>query len=192
MQTQPKTKKTGGPGRRIMISGGGTGGHVFPAIAIAQALQTLDPDIQILFVGAQGKIEMEKVPKAGFPIKGLWISGFQRKLTWRNLLFPIKLIYSLAKAFRMVQSFKPQAAVGVGGYASYPTLAAASWRGLPCLIQEQNSHAGVANKMLKDRVQKVCVAYEQMEKDFPAEKIVLPEIQFVRIYRQTKGKRQRP
>ncbi len=160
------------PKRRVIISGGGTGGHVFPAIAIAQALQRLSPGIEIRFVGAQGKIEMEKVPQAGFPIDGLWISGFQRRLTWRNLLFPLKLIYSLLQALRIVGRFRPQAAVGVGGYASYPTLATAAWRGVPTLIQEQNSHAGVANKMLRDRVRKVCVAYEGMERYFPADKLV--------------------
>ncbi len=173
MSAPTKNKQQAGdPKRRVIISGGGSGGHVFPAIAIAQALQRLAPGIEIRFVGAQGKIEMEKVPKAGFPIDGLWISGFQRKLTLRNLLFPIKLIYSLFKAMSIVSRFRPQVAIGVGGYASYPTLATAAWRGIPTLIQEQNSHAGVANKMLRDRVRKVCVAYEGMERYFPADKLV--------------------
>lgn len=170
--TRNKTKNQPTRPLRIIISGGGTGGHVFPAIAIAKALQALEPKVEILFVGALGKLEMEKVPKAGFPIKGLWISGFQRKLTVRNLLFPVKLLVSLVKALRIVWTFKPDAVVGVGGYASYPTLAAAAWLGTPGLIQEQNSYAGVTNKMLKGKVEKVCVAYPRMERYFPAEKIV--------------------
>lgn len=158
---------------RIIISGGGTGGHVFPAIAIADAVKAKEPGAQILFVGALGKIEMEKVPKAGYPIEGLWISGFQRSLSPRNLLFPIKLLYSLLKARSIVRKFKPQVAVGVGGYASGPLLDIASRKGIPALIQEQNSYAGVTNKLLSKRVQKVCVAYDGMERFFPVEKIVL-------------------
>lgn len=158
---------------RIIISGGGTGGHVFPAIAIADAVKAKVPGAQILFVGALGKIEMEKVPKAGYPIEGLWISGFQRSLSPRNLLFPFKLLYSLFKARSIVRKFKPQVAVGVGGYASGPLLDIASRTGIPALIQEQNSYAGVTNKLLGKRVKKVCVAYEGMERFFPAEKIVL-------------------
>lgn len=174
MAAVPTNKTKNQPTRplRIIISGGGTGGHVFPAIAIAKAIQAIEPKVEILFVGALGKLEMEKVPKAGFPIKGLWISGFQRKLTLRNLLFPVKLLVSLIEALRIVWSFKPDVAVGVGGYASYPTLATAAWLGTPGLIQEQNSYAGVTNKMLKEKVEKVCVAYYQMERYFPAEKIV--------------------
>ena len=167
-----KTKNQQIRPRRIIISGGGTGGHVFPAIAIAKALQKIDPAIEVLFVGAEGKIEMETVPKAGFPIKGLWISGFQRKLTLRNLLFPIKLLSSLVKAFGIVRKFKPDVAVGVGGYASYPTVQVASWLGTPGLIQEQNSYAGMTNKMLKGTVDKVCVAYPNMERYFPKEKLI--------------------
>ena len=162
---------TGAP--RIIISGGGTGGHVFPAIAIADAIKAKVPGVEILFVGAQGKIEMEKVPKAGYPIEGLWISGFQRSLSLRNLLFPVKLVYSLLKARSIVRKFKPQVAVGVGGYASGPLLEIATRLGIPALIQEQNSYAGVTNKLLSKKVQKVCVAYSGMEKFFPAEKIVL-------------------
>lgn len=158
---------------RIIISGGGTGGHVFPAIAIADAVKAKVPGAQILFVGALGKIEMEKVPKAGYSIEGLWISGFQRSLSPRNLLFPVKLMYSLLKARAIVSKFKPQVAVGVGGYASGPLLDIASRKGIPALIQEQNSYAGVTNKLLSKRVQKVCVAYEGMERFFPAAKIVL-------------------
>lgn len=158
---------------RIIISGGGTGGHVFPAIAIADAIKAKVPGVEILFVGAQGKIEMEKVPKAGYSIEGLWISGFQRSLSFRNLLFPVKLIHSLLNARSILRKFKPQVAVGVGGYASGPLLDMATRKGIPALIQEQNSYAGVTNKLLSQRVQKVCVAYEGMERFFPAEKIVL-------------------
>jgi len=162
---------TGAP--RIIISGGGTGGHVFPAIAIADSIKAKVPGVEILFVGAQGKIEMEKVPQAGYPIEGLWISGFQRSLSLRNLLFPVKLVYSLLKARTIIRKFKPQVAVGVGGYASGPLLEIATRFGIPALIQEQNSYAGVTNKLLSKKVQKVCVAYTGMEKFFPAEKIVL-------------------
>jgi len=158
---------------KIIISGGGTGGHVFPAIAIANELKSQLNDVDILFVGAQGKLEMEKVPKAGYPIKGLWISGIDRKLTLRNLIFPFKLINSLWRAHRIIGKFRPDVVVGVGGFASYPTLAVASWKGIPTLIQEQNSYAGVSNRMLKDKVQKVCVAYEKMERYFPKDKIIL-------------------
>lgn len=158
---------------KIIISGGGTGGHVFPAIAIANELKKNDPSIEILFVGAKGKLEMEKVPKAGYPIKGLWISGFHRKLTLRNLLFPLKLLFSLVKAFWIVKTFKPQVAVGVGGFASGPVLQVANMLGIPTLLQEQNSYAGVTNKLLAKKADKICVAYDNMDKYFPAEKIVL-------------------
>ncbi len=158
---------------KVMISGGGTGGHVFPAIAIANELKNSVPDVDILFVGAKGKIEMDKVPKAGYPIKGLWISGFHRKLTLRNLMFPIKLIASLWKAFWIVKRFRPDVVVGVGGFASGPVLFIANKLGYPTLIQEQNSFAGVTNKLLAKQVKTICVAYENMEKVFPKEKIVL-------------------
>ncbi|NUO01725.1 MAG: undecaprenyldiphospho-muramoylpentapeptide beta-N-acetylglucosaminyltransferase [Saprospiraceae bacterium] len=158
---------------KIIISGGGTGGHVFPAIAIADAIKKMRPDTEILFVGAKGKIEMEKVPKAGYPIEGLWISGFHRKLTLKNLLFPLKLLTSLWKARRIVARFKPDAAVGVGGYASGPLLRAATSRGIPALLQEQNSFAGVTNRILAAKAEKICVAYDHMERYFPAGKIVL-------------------
>ncbi len=157
---------------KVIISGGGSGGHVFPAIAIADELKKTNPDIELLFVGAKGKIEMEKVPKAGYPIKGLWISGFQRKLTWRNLLFPFKLMHSIWKAFWIVRRFKPDVAVGVGGFASGPTLEMASRLGVPCLLQEQNSYAGLTNKLLAKKVNKICVAYDKMERFFPADRIV--------------------
>ena len=156
---------------KVIISGGGTGGHIYPAIAIADALKTEQKDIDILFVGAEGKMEMEKVPKAGYPIEGLWISGFHRKLTLRNLLFPFKLISSLWKAHRIIKRFKPDAVVGVGGFASGPTLEIASRLGIPTLIQEQNSYAGVTNKLLSKKANKICVAYQNMERFFPKEKI---------------------
>ncbi|MEM6377000.1 MAG: undecaprenyldiphospho-muramoylpentapeptide beta-N-acetylglucosaminyltransferase [Bacteroidota bacterium] len=157
---------------RIIISGGGTGGHIFPAIAIADAIKAEDPSTDILFVGAKGKIEMDKVPQAGYRIQGLWISGFQRKLTLRNLLFPVKLAWSLLKSRQIIRRFRPQVAVGVGGFASGPLLEMAVRSGIPALIQEQNSYAGITNKLLGKRVQKICVAYDGMERFFPAEKIV--------------------
>ncbi len=158
---------------KIIISGGGTGGHVFPAIAIADAIKKMRPDADILFVGAQGKLEMEKVPNAGYPIEGLWISGFQRSLTLRNLMFPIKLIHSWWRARQIVRRFRPDVAVGVGGYASGPTLNAAGAFGIPTVLQEQNSYPGVTNKILAKKAAKICVAYDGMEKFFPKEKIVL-------------------
>lgn len=158
---------------KVIISGGGTGGHIFPAIAIANALKAKDESIDIMFVGAKGKIEMEKVPQAGYTIEGLWISGFHRKLTLRNLMFPFKLISSLWKARGIVKKFKPDVAVGVGGYASGPTLQMAARAGVPTLVQEQNSYAGVTNRILAGKVNKVCVAYSGMEKFFPKEKIIL-------------------
>ncbi len=157
---------------RIVFSGGGTGGHVFPAIAIADALKLKKPGADILFVGAKGKIEMDRVPKAGYPIKGLWISGFHRGKIFRNLLFPFKLIWSLFKSWRILKKFKPDAVVGVGGFASGPTLHIASLMGIPTLIQEQNSYPGFTNKFLSDKVDKICVAYDGMDKYFPKEKII--------------------
>ncbi len=157
---------------KIIISGGGTGGHIFPAIAIANALKSRQPDTEILFVGAQGRMEMEKVPRAGYPIEGLWISGFQRKLSLPNLLFPVKLVSSMLKARQIIRRFKPDVAVGVGGYASGPLLEMATRMGIPALIQEQNSYAGATNRLLAKKVQKICVAYEGMERYFPKEKIV--------------------
>lgn len=158
---------------RIIISGGGTGGHIFPAIAIAHAVKKLEPSAGILFVGAKGKMEMEKVPQAGYPIEGLWISGLQRNDFKANLLFPLKVVSSLWKARSIIRQFKPQVAVGVGGYASGPLLYMASKMGVACLIQEQNSFAGLTNRILGKRVQKICVAFEGMEKFFPKEKIIL-------------------
>jgi len=157
---------------RILISGGGTGGHVFPAIAIANQLRELLPEVEIKFVGATGKIEMKKVPAAGYPIIGLPIRGLQRKLTARNLSVPFRLLSSLFKAYQLIRKFKPQVAIGVGGYASFPTLYMANKLGVKTMIQEQNSFAGVANKLLRGRADKYCVAYEKMENYFPKEKLV--------------------
>lgn len=157
---------------RFILSGGGTGGHIFPAIAIANELKNRYPDAEFLFVGAKDRMEMEKVPQAGYEIEGLWITGLQRKLTLKNLMFPIKLISSLMKASKIVSRVKPHAVIGTGGFASGPLLRVASGRNIPCLLQEQNSYAGITNKLLKDRVAKICVAYDGMEKFFPKEKLV--------------------
>lgn len=167
-----QTPPSGGRGVRIIISGGGTGGHIFPAVAIANALKKLNPSTEILFVGANGRMEMDKVPAAGYKIIGLDIQGIQRKSIWKNLLFPVKLLASLNKATGIIKDFKPDAAVGVGGYASGPLLYAASMKGVPTLIQEQNSYAGITNKWLSKKAQKICVAFDEMDKFFPAEKIV--------------------
>ena len=157
---------------RVIISGGGTGGHIFPAISIANAIKALRPEAQILFVGALGRMEMQRVPAAGYDIKGLPICGFDRK----NLLKNIKVLYKIWKSQRMakkiIKDFQPQVAVGVGGYASGPTLNKAAAMGIPCLIQEQNSYAGVTNKLLAKKAEKICVAYDGMERFFPADKII--------------------
>jgi UDP-N-acetylglucosamine--N-acetylmuramyl-(pentapeptide) pyrophosphoryl-undecaprenol N-acetylglucosamine transferase len=158
---------------KVIISGGGTGGHIYPAIAIANALKNKIIDIDILFIGAKDRMEMEKVPSAGYKIKGLWISGLQRRLTIKNLLFPLKVISSLFQARNIIDEFKPDIVIGVGGYASGPTLRAATYKGVPTLIQEQNSFPGITNKMLASKVNKICVAYEGMEKFFPKSKIIL-------------------
>ncbi|MEM0519182.1 undecaprenyldiphospho-muramoylpentapeptide beta-N-acetylglucosaminyltransferase [Aequorivita flava] len=158
---------------KFIISGGGTGGHIYPAVAIANELKTRFPDAEFLFVGAADRMEMEKVPQAGYKITGLWISGLQRSLSLQNLAFPLKLITSLWKSLKIIQKFKPHLAIGTGGFASGPLLRVAAFRGIPCLIQEQNSHAGITNKWLSGKVQKICVAYEGMAKFFPAEKIKL-------------------
>lgn len=157
---------------RVIISGGGTGGHVFPAIAIADAIKAAAPDTEILFVGANGKIEMEKVPKAGYKIEGLNITGFQRKLTLRNLSFPFKLAASMLKAVMIVRKFRPDVAVGVGGYASGPVLKIANTFGIPTVLQEQNSFAGVTNRILASKANAVCVAYDGLERFFPKDKII--------------------
>ena len=158
---------------KIIISGGGTGGHVFPAIAIAGAIRSKYPDAQFLFVGANGKIEMDKVPAAGYDIVGLDIRGLQRNLSLANLKFPIRLIKSCWKARQIIKKFKPDVAVGVGGYASGPLLFMAAQQGIPCLIQEQNSYPGITNKLLASAAKKICVAYEGMEKYFEQSKLLL-------------------
>jgi UDP-N-acetylglucosamine--N-acetylmuramyl-(pentapeptide) pyrophosphoryl-undecaprenol N-acetylglucosamine transferase len=158
---------------RLIISGGGTGGHIFPAIAIANEFRERHPDAQILFVGAKDKMEMTRVPEAGYRIIGLWISGLQRKLTFSNLLFPLKMIVSYLKAISIVRKFKPHAVIGTGGFASGPIMMAATRLGIPSVIQEQNSFAGLANKQVAGKVSKVCVAYDGMEKYFPKDKIVV-------------------
>jgi len=157
---------------KILITGGGTGGHVFPAIAIADAIKKLRPDTEFLFVGANGKMEMERVPKAGYDIVGLNIAGFQRSLSLKNLSFPIKLLRSLWKAKSIVKKFMPDVVIGTGGYASGPVMRAAQGAGIPTLIQEQNSYAGVTNKLLAKNASKICVAYDHMEQFFPQDKIV--------------------
>ena len=158
---------------RIIISGGGTGGHIFPAVSIANAIKEQRPDTEILFVGAEGRMEMHRVPAAGYPIKGLPIAGFNRKNLLKNIPVLIKLFKSQQLAKAIIKEFKPQAAVGVGGYASGPTLKVAGNMGIPTLLQEQNSYAGVTNKLLAKQAHKICVAYEGMERFFEKEKIIL-------------------
>ncbi len=158
---------------RLIISGGGTGGHIFPAVAIANAFKERYPQAEILFVGAKGRMEMTRVPEAGYRIIGLWISGIQRKLTWTNLLFPVKLVASYVAARRIVRQFKPQIVIGTGGYASGPMMLAASAAGVPTLVQEQNSYAGLTNKRVAEKASRICVAYQGMEKYFPPGKIVV-------------------
>lgn len=159
--------------KRVLISGGGTGGHIFPALSIAAAIKRRSPECEILFVGAQGRMEMERVPAAGFPIKGLPVAGFDRKRPWRNVAVLWKLWKSLRMARRIVREFRPQIAIGVGGYASGPTLKAAQRAGVPTLLQEQNSYAGVTNKLLASKAGVVCTAYEGMERFFPAGNIIM-------------------
>jgi len=158
---------------RIIISGGGTGGHIYPALAIANSLNEYYENIRLLFVGAYGKMEMQKVPEAGYPIKGIWISGIHRKLSWKNIVFPLKLIFSLIQANRILSQYKPDLAIGVGGFASGPLLWMASKKRIPTLIQEQNSYAGITNKILARNADCICVAYEGMENYFPKHKIVI-------------------
>lgn len=162
---------------RVIISGGGTGGHIFPAVSIAGKLKEVNPETEILFVGAEGKMEMEKVPAAGYEIVGLPVVGLQRQLNWKNICndiqIPFKVIASLRKAGKVIDSFKPDLVIGVGGYASAPTLWMATAKHVPALIQEQNSYAGLTNKILAKRVGRICTAYEGMEKFFPADKITI-------------------
>ena len=158
---------------RFILSGGGTGGHIYPAVAIADELKSRYPDAEFLFVGASDRMEMDKVPQAGYKIEGLWISGIQRKLTLKNLAFPFKLLSSLMRSRKIVNAFKPDAVIGTGGFASGPLLQVASSKGIPSLIQEQNSFPGITNKLLAKKVNTICVAYEGLEKFFPKAKIRL-------------------
>ena len=158
---------------RVIISGGGTGGHIFPAVSIANKLKEINPETEILFVGAEGRMEMEKVPAAGYRIIGLPVAGLQRKLTLSNLALPLKVLKSVRMARKILKEFKPDIAIGVGGYASAPLLWAAGQLGIPCLIQEQNGYAGLTNKILGKKAKSICVAYEGMESFFPADRIIL-------------------
>jgi len=157
---------------RFILSGGGTGGHIYPAIAIANELKRRHAEAEFLFVGAKDKMEMEKVPQAGYKIEGLWISGLQRKLTLKNLMFPLKLVSSLFRARKIVKQFKPNVAIGTGGFASGPLLKMAASSKIPCVLQEQNSYAGITNKLLANKAKRICVAYDGMEQFFPKEKII--------------------
>ena len=158
---------------KFILSGGGTGGHIYPAIAIANELKLQFPDAEFLFVGAKDKMEMQKVPQAGYEIKGLWISGIQRKITLQNMMFPFKLITSLWDSNKIIRNFKPNVVIGTGGFASGPLLRAAGSSGIPTVIQEQNSFPGITNKLLSKKANAICVAYENLERFFPKEKIVL-------------------
>lgn len=158
---------------KVIISGGGTGGHIFPAIAIANAIKEKQPESSILFVGAENRMEMDRVPKAGYPIIGLPVAGFNRQKLWKNISVLWKLVKSIFKAKRVIKDFRPDVAVGVGGFASGPTLKAAEMLNIPTLIQEQNSYAGVTNKLLAKKASRICVAYDNMERFFPKEKIIL-------------------
>jgi UDP-N-acetylglucosamine--N-acetylmuramyl-(pentapeptide) pyrophosphoryl-undecaprenol N-acetylglucosamine transferase len=158
--------------KKFILSGGGTGGHIYPAIAIANELKERFPDSEILFVGAKDKMEMQKVPQAGYKIKGLWIAGIQRRFTFDNAMFPLKLVSSLTKSIGIVREFKPDVVIGTGGFASGPLLRAASVMGVPTVIQEQNSYPGITNKWLAKRANKICVAYDNLQRFFPASKIV--------------------
>lgn len=158
---------------RYLISGGGTGGHIFPAVSIANALKELDPEAEILFVGALGRMEMERVPQAGYPIIGLPVRGFNRSQPWKNVSVLIDLLKSLRQVKQIIRDFRPDVGVGVGGYASGAAMWQAAKMGIPILLQEQNGFAGVTNKLLKDKAAKICVAYEGMERFFPADKIIL-------------------
>lgn len=158
---------------KFILSGGGTGGHIYPAIAIANELKSRFPDAEFLFVGAQDKMEMQKVPQAGYKIKGLWISGIQRRLTLDNSLFPLKLMASLLKSRTIIREFKPDVVIGTGGFASGPLLQVAAMAGIPTVIQEQNSYPGITNKWLSKKANKICVAYENLERFFPKNKLIL-------------------
>ena len=158
---------------RFIISGGGTGGHIYPAVAIANELKSRFPEAEFLFVGAKDKMEMQKVPQAGYAIKGLWISGIQRKLTLDNAMFPFKLLSSMWNSIRIIKSFKPDVVIGTGGFASGAVLKVASMLNIPTVIQEQNSYPGITNKLLAKKANKICVAYENLERFFPKNKMIL-------------------
>jgi len=158
---------------RFILSGGGTGGHIYPAIAIANELESRFPDAEILFVGASDKMEMQKVPQAGYKIKGLWIAGLQRKLTFQNLMFPFKLVSSLWESRKIIKKFKPDVVIGTGGFASGPLLKMANSMNIPTVIQEQNSYPGITNKLLSKKANSICVAYDHLERFFPADKMIL-------------------
>lgn len=176
--------------KRVIVSGGGTGGHIFPALSIANALKKLEPDIEILFVGAEGKMEMEKVPEAGYRIEGLPVRGLQRRLTWENVKVLIHLWKSLRKAKRILREFKPDAVVGVGGYASGPIGRVAAKAGVPLILQEQNSYAGVTNKLLARKACRICVAYDGMERFFDKDKLVFTGNPVRKNLLQAKGNRE--
>ncbi|AWG20214.1 undecaprenyldiphospho-muramoylpentapeptide beta-N-acetylglucosaminyltransferase [Flavobacterium faecale] len=158
---------------KFILSGGGTGGHIYPAVAIANELKLRFPNAEFLFVGAQDKMEMQKVPQAGYAIKGLWIAGLQRKITLQNMMFPIKIVDSLIKSRKIIKEFKPDVAIGTGGFASGPLLQMANSMGIPTVIQEQNSFPGITNKLLSKKASAICVAYENLERFFPSEKMIL-------------------
>lgn len=157
---------------KVILSGGGTGGHIYPAIAIANEIKQRFPNAEILFVGAQDKMEMQKVPQAGYQIEGLWIAGIQRKLTLQNMMFPLKLISSLWKSRKIINKFNPNVVIGTGGFASGPLLQVANSKGIPTVVQEQNSYPGITNKILSKKANKICVAYDKLERFFPKDKIV--------------------
>ncbi len=157
---------------KILVSGGGTGGHIYPAVSIANELKQRHPETEFLFVGAKDRMEMEKVPQNGYKIKGLWITGIQRKITLKNMMFPFKLISSLWNANKIIKSFKPDVVIGTGGFASGPTLMRANANGIPTLIQEQNSFPGITNKLLSKKANKICVAYDGLDRFFPKDKII--------------------
>lgn len=175
---------------KFIISGGGTGGHIYPAVAIAKELQKRHPQASFLFVGAKDRMEMEKVPQEGFDIEGLWISGIHRKFSWSNFMFPFKLLSSIVKSRKIIKKFQPNVVVGTGGFASGPLLKAAAQKGVPYVLQEQNSFAGITNKWLAKDANKICVAYDGMEKFFPANKIINTGNPIREAVLNTKGKRE--
>jgi UDP-N-acetylglucosamine--N-acetylmuramyl-(pentapeptide) pyrophosphoryl-undecaprenol N-acetylglucosamine transferase len=186
--SSPSLRK--GWGGRFILSGGGTGGHIYPAIAIANELKLRFPNAEFLFVGANDKMEMQKVPQSGYKIEGLWIAGLQRKLTFQNGMFPIKLLSSLWKSRKIIKKFNPDVVIGTGGFASGPLLQMANMLNIPTLIQEQNSYPGITNKLLSKKANKICVAYENLERFFPKEKMILTGNPVRQDLIDTDGKRQ--